>query len=86
VRGTSDEPPDPPLFDRPEEPPVTTGATVTGTVPWTDPRDQIEVVVMLADGRLAPRRFTTLAEAHAWARPEEGEQVLEQNLVCSCDR
>lgn len=56
------------------------------TVPWTDPREETEVVVMLADGRLAGRRFASLDEARAWARPEDGEQVLEQNLVCSCDR
>lgn len=60
--------------------------TTPAPLPWTDPRDQIEVVVMLGTGRLAPRRFASLAEAHAWARPEEGDQVLEQNLVCSCDR
>jgi hypothetical protein len=51
-----------------------------------DPRDQIEVVVALANGRLAGRSFASRAEAEAWARPEEGEQVLEQNLVCGCDR
>lgn len=53
---------------------------------WTDPREELEVVVMLADGRLAGRSFATRAEAEAWARPEDGEQVLELNLVCSCDR
>ena len=53
---------------------------------WTDPREQIEVVVMLADGRLAGRRFATREEAEAWARPDEGESVLELNLVCACDR
>lgn len=56
------------------------------TVPWSDPREETEVVVMLADGRLAGRRFASLDEARAWARPQDGEQVLEQNLVCSCDR
>ncbi|ADG73685.1 hypothetical protein Cfla_0775 [Cellulomonas flavigena DSM 20109] len=55
-------------------------------VAWTDPRDQVEVVVMLANGRLAGRSFASRAEAEAWARPEEGERVLELNLVCSCDR
>ena len=55
-------------------------------VTWTDPRDQIEVVVMLADGRLAGRTFASRAEAEAWARPEDGESVLELNQVCACDR
>lgn len=51
-----------------------------------DPREQIEVGVLLASGRLAGRRFTSRAEAEAWARPEDGEQVVEYNLVCECDR
>ena len=55
-------------------------------VTWTDPRDQVEVVVMLANGRLAGRRFASREEAEAWARPDEGESVLELNLVCACDR
>lgn len=53
---------------------------------WADPRDQVEIVVMLANGRLAGRSFATREEAEAWARPDEGESVLELNLVCSCDR
>lgn len=53
---------------------------------WTDPRDDIEVVVMMANGRLAPRSFADRAEAEAWARPEEGDEVLEQNVTCACDR
>jgi len=52
---------------------------------WTDPRDQIETVVRMANGRFAPRAFADRAEAEAWARPEEGDEVLERNLVCSCD-
>ncbi len=53
---------------------------------WTDPRQQIEISVMMANGRLAPRWFATREEAEAWARPEEGERVVESNAVCSCDR
>ena len=52
---------------------------------WIDPREQIEAVVMMANGRLAPRSFADRAAAEAWARPELGDQVLERNLVCSCD-
>ena len=52
---------------------------------WIDPREQIEAVVMMADGRLAPRTFADRAAAEAWAKPELGDQVLERNLVCSCD-
>ena len=63
---------------------MTTGPAVD--VDWVDPRDEVEVVVLLANGRLAGRSFADRAEAEAWARPEEGEQVLEQNLVCGCDR
>lgn len=55
------------------------------TLTWTDPREELEVVVRMADGRLAPRSFADRAEAEAWARPEEGDEVLERNLVCSCD-
>ncbi|MFC8193086.1 hypothetical protein ACFUMH_15625 [Cellulomonas sp. NPDC057328] len=51
-----------------------------------DPREQIEVGVLLANGRLAGRSFASRAEAEAWARPEDGEQVVEYNLVCACDR
>lgn len=58
-------------------------STETG---WTDPRDELEVVVLLANGRLAGRSFASRAEAEAWARPDEGEQVLEINGVCGCDR
>ncbi len=49
-----------------------------------DPREHIEVGVLLANGRLAGRRFASRAEAEAWARPDEGEQVVEYNLVCEC--
>ncbi|MPV49936.1 MULTISPECIES: hypothetical protein [unclassified Pseudactinotalea] len=48
-----------------------------------DPREQITVGVVMADGRLAPRSFASRAEAEAWARPEE--QVVEWNFVCRCD-
>ncbi|MEU1970479.1 hypothetical protein ABZ477_02385 [Microbacterium sp. NPDC019599] len=55
------------------------------TMPWTDPRDEIEVGVLMANGRLAPRRFADRAAAEAWARPEEGDRVVEYNLICECD-
>ena len=50
-----------------------------------DVRDIVGVGVLLANGRLAGRSFATRAEAEAWARPEEGEQVVELNLLCDCD-
>ncbi|GEK23481.1 hypothetical protein CXY01_40010 [Cellulomonas xylanilytica] len=59
--------------------------TVTTDTTWTDPREQLEAVVMMANGRLAPRSFADRAAAEAWAKPELGDQVLERNLVCSCD-
>lgn len=59
-------------------------APVVGTVDVDDPRTQIEAGVLLANGRLAGRRFGSRAEAEAWARPEEGDQVVEWNLVCEC--
>jgi hypothetical protein len=57
-----------------------------GTVSWSDPRELTDVAVVLATGRLAPRRFASLDEAQAWARPEFGERVVELNTVCQCDR
>jgi hypothetical protein len=54
------------------------------TVKWDDPRTMIEFSVLLANGRLAGRRFESRADAEAWARPEEGDQVVEYNLVCEC--
>lgn len=52
---------------------------------WVDPREQIAVTVRMADGRLAPRTFASREEAEAWARPEDGDEVVEFNLVCECD-
>ena len=52
---------------------------------WTDPREEIEWSVRMANGRLAPRRFADRAAAEAWARPEEGDEVVSYNLICSCD-
>ena len=49
-----------------------------------DPRQHIEAGVLLANGRLAGRRFASRAEAEAWARPKDGDQVVEVNLVCEC--
>ena len=56
------------------------------SIAWTDPRDEVETVVMMANGRLAPRSFADRGEAEAWARPEEGDEVLELNTTCACDR
>lgn len=49
-----------------------------------DPREIISVGVVMANGRLAPRSFSSRAEAEDWAT--EGEQVVEYNLLCECDR
>ncbi len=54
-------------------------------LPWTDPREDIEYSVLMANGRLAPRAFATKEEAEAWARPDEGEAVVSFNLICGCD-
>jgi hypothetical protein len=51
-----------------------------------DPREAIEVGVLLANGRFAGRSFASRAEAEAWFRPEDGEQVVEYNVLCECDR
>jgi len=52
---------------------------------WTDPREDIEYSVLMANGRLAPRGFANRAAAEAWARPEEGDQVVSFNHICECD-
>lgn len=57
----------------------------TAEIDWVDPREQISIGVRLADGRLAGRTFADRAEAAAWARPEDGEEVVEFNHVCECD-
>ena len=49
-----------------------------------DVREQITVGVLLANGRLAGRSFASRAEAEAWA--QDGEEVVELNAVCDCDR
>lgn len=55
------------------------------TIRWQDPRELTDIGVLLANGRLAPRRFASRAEAEAWARPDDGDQVVELNTVCQCD-
>ena len=50
---------------------------------WNDPREEIEIGVLMANGQLAPRTFTSVDEAEAWAW--EGEQVVMYNRICSCD-
>lgn len=49
-----------------------------------DPREDIEVGVLMANGRLAGRQFASRAEAEAWARPDFGDQVVEFNILCEC--
>lgn len=71
---------------------TTTAGTRTGTPDATsetstdpdDVRDQIEAGVLFANGRLAGRRFASLAEAQAWAHPELGDEVVQFNPVCDC--
>jgi len=64
--------------------PRTTNGPSTPVV-WTDPRDEIEFSVRMANGRLAPRAFANREEAERWARPEEGDEVVSFNHVCACD-
>lgn len=64
--------------------PTATAESASVAADPDDPREQIEVGVLLANGRLAGRRFSSRAEAEAWARPDEGDQVVEYNLVCEC--
>ena len=62
---------------------MTTGTTRPA---WSDPREEIEYVVVLGNGRLAGRSFASREEAERWAVPAEGDEVREINLVCACDR
>lgn len=66
-------------------PAATQPGTTTAAAPgaWSDPREEIEIGVLMANGRLAPRSFATRAEAEAWAI--DGEQVVEYNRICACD-
>jgi hypothetical protein len=57
-------------------------APVTGAT--DDPREQVEVGVLLPNGRLAALHFASRAEADAWAKPEDGEQVVEYNILSEC--
>ncbi|AEE45011.1 hypothetical protein [Cellulomonas fimi] len=54
------------------------------TVDLDDPRTLIEFSVLLANGRLAGRKFASREDAEAWADPAQGDQVVEYNLVCEC--
>ena len=59
--------------------------TQTPYLTWTDPREEIEFSVRMANGRLAPRTFANEEEAREWARPEDGDEVVSFNHVCACD-
>lgn len=63
---------------------ATPAPTTPALVDPDDPREQISVGVLMLNGRLAGRSFADRAEAEAWAQP--GEQVVEYNLLCECDR
>lgn len=52
---------------------------------WTDPREQVEFSVLLANGRLAGRRFASREEAESWADRDAGEEVVSFNPVCDCE-
>ena len=60
-------------------------ADPTPLVDVDDPREAIEVGVLMANGKLVGRNFADRAEAIAWARPEYGDQVVEFNALCQCD-
>lgn len=60
------------------------GGEAAAIVDFDDPREQIEVGVLMVNGRLAGRNFASRAEAEAWARPDEGERVVEFNILCEC--
>ena len=60
-------------------------ADPTPLVVADDPREAIEVGVLMANGKLVGRNFADRAEATAWARPEYGDQVVEFNALCQCD-
>ncbi|MFF3064055.1 hypothetical protein ACFVQ3_05820 [Oerskovia sp. NPDC057915] len=64
--------------------PDATSTTGTTSTDPDDVRDQIEAGVLFANGRLAGRRFASLAEAQAWAHPELGDEVVQFNPVCDC--
>ena len=60
------------------------GTETSADVGVDDPREAIEVGVLRANGRLAGRRFASRAEAAAWARADDGDQVVEFNVLCEC--
>ncbi|MFF2266681.1 hypothetical protein ACFVTZ_00295 [Cellulosimicrobium cellulans] len=64
---------------------VAAGAGAPAVGGTDDVRDIVGVGVLMPNGRLAGRSFASRAEAEAWARPEEGEQVVELNVLCDCD-
>lgn len=66
-----------------ETDPLTMPGYVRG-VDFDDPREDISVGVLMPNGRLAGRSFANREEAEAWCHPEEGEQVVEFNILCEC--
>lgn len=61
-----------------------TNATPPVDAASEDPREQIAIGVLLPNGRLVALEFATRADAEAWAEPEEGEQVVEYNILSEC--
>lgn len=43
----------------------------------------VEIGVLMTNGRLAPRSFATREDAEAWAT--DGERVVKYNRICACD-
>jgi hypothetical protein len=66
----------------PERIPPDTRPAPVGADP-DDLREEIEIGVLMVDGRLAPRSFATREEAERWA--VDGEEVVEYNALCRCD-
>jgi len=57
--------------------------THTDTELFSDPREEITYGVLMENGRLAPRSFSSWEQAQSWA--QDGEEVVAWNFVCDCD-
>lgn len=57
----------------------------TGLIAWSDPRDDIEIGVLMANGRLAPRSFATREEAEAGPRTGNGWWSTTGSAPAMCD-